>query len=76
MSPHELAAQAAHHLATATAVARHDIALVLGSGWSGAADLLGEQVASVDAAQVPGFHAPSVPGHVANLRSISRWLPS
>ncbi len=70
MSPHELAAQAADHLATVTSIARHDVALVLGSGWSGAADLLGEQVASVDAAQVPGFHAPAVPGHVASLRSI------
>ena len=48
MSPHELAAEAAAILATRTGVAKHDIALVLGSGWGGAAELIGEEVASVD----------------------------
>jgi purine-nucleoside phosphorylase len=70
MSPHELAAEAAGILATRTGVAKHDIALVLGSGWGGAAELIGEEVASVPAAEVPGFDAHVVPGHSAMLRSL------
>lgn len=68
--PFELAAQAAAVLAERTGVERHDLALVLGSGWGGAADLIGETVAEVPAAEVPGFHAPAVAGHVPTLRSI------
>jgi purine-nucleoside phosphorylase len=70
MSPHELAAEAAAILATRTGIAKHDIALVLGSGWGGAAELIGEEVASVPAAEVPGFDAHVVPGHSAMLRSL------
>ncbi|MBP2411494.1 purine-nucleoside phosphorylase [Arthrobacter stackebrandtii] len=69
-TPAALAAEAAAFLATATGVPSHDIALVLGSGWGGAADLIGEVTATVNAADVPGFSAPSVPGHVATLSSI------
>ncbi|HEY0217620.1 MAG TPA: purine-nucleoside phosphorylase [Cellulomonas sp.] len=68
--PLEVAADAAAHLARLTGVERHDIALVLGSGWGGAADLLGETVAEIDATQVPGFAAPAVVGHVGTIRSI------
>ena len=53
---------AAHAAATTinsnAGIESHDIALVLGSGWGGAADLLGETVAEISAAEVPGFHAP------------------
>ena len=69
-SPALLAAEAAHYIARATGVPQHDVAVVLGSGWGGAANLIGEVTATVDAAEVPGFHAPSVPGHVATLSSI------
>ena len=68
--PFDLAREAAAHLARATGVARHDIALVLGSGWSGAADLLGETIAEIPSAEVPGFRAATVVGHGATLRSI------
>jgi purine-nucleoside phosphorylase len=68
--PLEVAADAAAYLAEATGVATHDIALVLGSGWGGAADLLGETVAEIDAPEVPGFAAPAVHGHVGTIRSI------
>ncbi|AIY03663.1 purine nucleoside phosphorylase [Arthrobacter sp. PAMC 25486] len=69
-TPALLAAEAAAHIAQATGVPRHDVAVVLGSGWGGAAGLIGEVTAVVPAAEVPGFSAPSVPGHVATLSSI------
>lgn len=68
--PFDVAREAAAYLADATGVPRHDIALVLGSGWGGAADLLGETVAEVVSTDVPGFAAPAVEGHVGTIRSI------
>ncbi|MFC4554274.1 purine-nucleoside phosphorylase [Georgenia faecalis] len=68
--PFEVARASAERLAELTGVARHDIALVLGSGWGGAADLLGETVAEVPATQLPGFHAPVVVGHGGTIRSV------
>ena len=68
--PMGIARAAASFLAHATGVPRHDIALVLGSGWGGAADLLGETVAEVRSDQVPGFTAPEVQGHVGTIRSV------
>ncbi len=66
----EAAREAAEYIAEKTGVSRHDIALTLGSGWSEAADLIGETTHTLNAAEVPGFHAPSVPGHVGTLRSV------
>jgi purine-nucleoside phosphorylase len=68
--PMQIAAEAATALAELTGVERHDIALVLGSGWGGAADLLGETVAEIPAHEVPGFAKPAVVGHVGTIRSI------
>lgn len=68
--PMEVAADAARALAQATGVPRHDIALVLGSGWGGAAELLGDTVAEIPAHEIPGFDAPAVVGHVGTIRSI------
>ncbi|GEL48313.1 purine-nucleoside phosphorylase [Cellulomonas hominis] len=68
--PLAVAADAAAFLAQATGVEKHDVALVLGSGWGGAADLLGETVAEIPAPEVPGFAAPAVVGHVGTIRSI------
>ena len=68
--PMQIAAEAAATLAELTGVARHDVALVLGSGWGGAADLLGETVAELPAHEVPGFAQPAVVGHVGTIRSI------
>ncbi len=67
--PFEVAARAARQLAEATGVERHDIALTLGSGWGKAADLLGEEVATVPAEQIEGFAASGVVGHSGTLRS-------
>lgn len=68
--PFESAREAAAYIARATGIETHDIALVLGSGWGGAADLLGETVAELTSDEVPGFGKPAVAGHVGTLRSI------
>jgi purine-nucleoside phosphorylase len=69
-TPRELASLAAVRLAELTGIERHDVALVLGSGWAPAADLLGETVAEVPAEEIPGFHASAVPGHLSIHRSV------
>ena len=67
--PYLLAQQAATEVARRTGVDRHDALVVLGSGWDGAADALGETVAELDADSVPGFHPFLAPGHQNLLRS-------
>ena len=69
-SPYDLAQQAAARLAELTGVARHDIALVLGSGWLPAAEMLGETTAEVDVTDLPGFSAAAVAGHSGKVRSV------
>jgi purine-nucleoside phosphorylase len=68
--PFEIAAEAAEDIARLTGVPRHDIALTLGSGWGGAAELIGETVASIPATEVTGFSRPALEGHVGTLRSV------
>ena len=68
--PFTIAREAATVIAERTGVPRHDLALVLGSGWGGAADLLGETVAEIPSHEIPGFSAPAVAGHGATTRSI------
>jgi len=67
----DLAREAAVLIAEHSGVARHDIALVLGSGWSAAAAALGEEIAHLDAAQLPGFRPSPVAGHAARVQSIA-----
>jgi purine-nucleoside phosphorylase len=47
-----------------------DLAFVLGSGWSAAADDLGEDLGQCELAEVPGFARPSVLGHGGALRVV------
>ena len=68
--PSALAARAAAVINEAAGVDAHDIALVLGSGWGQAADLIGETISELPAAEVPGFHSPVVAGHGGTLRSV------
>lgn len=68
--PFETARSAAATLSELTGVPQFDVALVLGSGWGGAADLIGETVAEVPAQEVPGFSAPAVAGHGGMLRAV------
>jgi purine-nucleoside phosphorylase len=68
--PHAVAARAAALLAERTDAASHDVAVVLGSGWRSAADLLGDTVAEVGFSELPGFAPPAVAGHAGQVRSI------
>lgn len=68
--PFDLARKAADFIANASGVAEHDVALVLGSGWSGAAELLGETISEIDSSTIPGFSAVAVAGHGGTLRTI------
>jgi purine-nucleoside phosphorylase len=67
----ELAALAASDLAAATGRASHDVAVVLGSGWAPAADLLGEIRAEVRFTELSGFAPPMVPAQVDRVRSVA-----
>jgi purine-nucleoside phosphorylase len=64
------AAEAARVLADLTGVARHDVALVMGSGWLPAVDALGEATAEVATTDLPGFAPPAVVGHSGRIRSV------
>src|SRR3954453_8351658 len=66
----ELAQEAADTLARLTGVERHDVALVLGSGWLPAAASLGEPAAEISSTDLPGFSAAAVKGHSGTIRSL------
>ncbi len=64
------AASAAAALAERTGVARHDVAVVLGSGWVPAVDALGPPAVELAMTDLPGFLPPAVAGHAGRIRSI------
>lgn len=68
-SAHRSSTEAAAALATATGVARHDVAVVLGSGWQAAADVLTPDSREVPMATLPGFVPPAAGGHGGTVRS-------
>lgn len=68
--PFDAARAAADYIAQETGVETHDVALILGSGWGAAAEMIGETTATLNATEVPGFHAPAVEGHVGTIRSV------
>ena len=68
--PYKTAEMAGHALARHLDIDKHDVAVVLGSGWVPAADLLGETVAELPLTELPGFSAPSVAGHAGLVRSV------
>jgi purine-nucleoside phosphorylase len=68
--PSDLAAAAAAELARRTGVERHDAAIVLGSGWVPAVDVLGPPLAELTVTELPGFLPPSVEGHAGQVRSV------
>jgi purine-nucleoside phosphorylase len=65
----EMARTAAAIVAERTGHDRHDVAVVLGSGWGPAADAIGTGV-EVPMADLPGFPPPTVPGHEGGIRSV------
>jgi purine-nucleoside phosphorylase len=68
--PYIAAKLAAQSLAELTGVARHDVALVLGSGWLPAAELLGVASHDLPVTDLPGFLPAAVEGHAGRLRSV------
>jgi purine-nucleoside phosphorylase len=69
--PGAAAQQAAADLARLTGAERHDLALVLGSGWLPAVDLLGETLADLASTDLHGFAPPAVAGHAGRIRSVA-----
>ncbi len=69
-APNETAAVAADHLGQLTGIDRHEVALVMGSGWSPAADALGAFRSELRAADLPGFAPTAVAGHSGTVRSV------
>lgn len=68
--PKALAGEAAQALLERFGVPAIDLALVLGSGWSGAAAGLGDPIGECELAELPGFAKPVVSGHGGALRLI------
>ena len=68
--PYELANLSAQKLAEITKIARHDVLVVLGSGWTPAIEALGKADAELAVTDLPGFSAPAVAGHAGKLRSV------
>lgn len=66
----QAAQQAAATLRGLTNVQHHDVAVVLGSGWVPAAELLGATTAEFPVTDLPGFAPPAVEGHAGRFRSI------
>lgn len=69
-NPFEAATQAAEVIRRHSGIDTYDIALVLGSGWGAAATLIGQTIDALPASEVPGFTAPAVEGHGAELTTI------
>ena len=68
--PYAAAAASAERLAAVTGKSRHDIAVVLGSGWAAAADAIGTADSQIPFAELGELAAPTVPGHLAVVRSV------
>lgn len=69
-NPFEAAEASAARLAERSGTERHDVAVVLGSGWKPAADRMGEIAAEFPMADLGGFPDASVAGHGSTVRSI------
>ncbi|WP_082126782.1 purine-nucleoside phosphorylase [Allosalinactinospora lopnorensis] len=68
----ELAAEAAEHLKYRCGADSYEAVVVLGSGWSGAAESLGLSDIELDMSELPGFVAPRATGHSPKVRSM--WV--
>lgn len=66
----DLARQAAEVLADRFGVTRHDIGVVLGSGWAHTIDALGKINGEMSFDDIPGLAGDSVAGHVQKVTSV------
>jgi purine-nucleoside phosphorylase len=67
---YELAGQAAAELRERTGFDSFDVALVMGSGWVPAADVLGSPSHELAVTELPGFSPPAVAGHAGLIRVV------
>ena len=70
MNPYAAAQAAAQSVAGLTGVERHEVAVVLGSGWGDAAAEIGAVAWEGSLADIPGIPAPTVGGHRGRLLSL------
>ena len=68
VDPFHAASADAARLADLTALDRHDVAVVLGSGWGASVEALGRVVAEVSFQELRHFSAPTVSGHAGVIR--------
>lgn len=66
----QLAREAAQIIREKSGIDRHDIAIILGSGWGDAATLIGTVNVDIPAADLPGFHVAQVAGHGGSITSM------
>jgi purine-nucleoside phosphorylase len=71
VDPFAVAKAAAEVIASRTGTSRHDVALVLGSGWGLTGELIGRSVATIDNADVPGFANATVAGQSGAIASVA-----
>ena len=71
VDPFTVATAAASVIAERSGSSRHDVALVLGSGWGQTGDLIGRTIATIDNSDVPGFSKAAVAGHSGVMRSVA-----
>jgi purine-nucleoside phosphorylase len=69
--PYQIARAAADILRERTGVAAFTAAVVLGSGWSAAADEFGPPGHELSVAALPGFAPPATGGHPGRVRSVA-----
>ena len=63
------AENAAKKIKKLTSKEKHDVALVMGSGWISAAEALGKPTHEFAVTDLPGFPEPTVSGHGGKVRS-------
>jgi purine-nucleoside phosphorylase len=68
--PYAVATSAGDRLRELTEADSHDVALVMGSGWLPAADVLGSVDHEVKSSELPGFPPAAVAGHAGAIRSV------
>jgi purine-nucleoside phosphorylase len=68
--PYRLAEQAAAQVVAALGGRRPSVAVVLGSGWLPAADVLGAPSVELATSELAGFAVPTVAGHHGSIRAL------
>lgn len=68
-SPYQLAQLAADDVAIKSGKSKHDVLVILGSGWTPAVDELAPSGVDIKVNEITGFALPAVEGHAGILRS-------